>query len=161
MKINKPCLVAIVEHIIVVIILNVIYYIVTLMFLPSLSKTYLMYAYQTNYQDIICLTEVLPKHCYTLPKAESYQIKDYNMSAYNFNKRGICIYSKPHISVTILDYTYAFQEYIWCSVSPSNGENFLLCCIYRSPSSTDANDLQLCSMLEDITLKLYGYYCDW
>ena len=55
-------------------------------------------------QDIICLTEVLPKHCYTLPKTESYQIKDYNMSAYNFNKRGICIYSKPHISVTVLDY---------------------------------------------------------
>ena len=98
----------------------------------------------------ICLTDVLPKHCYTLPKAESYQIKDYNMSAYNFNKRGICIYSKPHISVTVLDYTYAFQEYIWCSVSLSNGENFLLCCIYRSPSSTYANDLQLCSMLEDV-----------
>ena len=52
--------------------------------------------------DIICLTEVLPKHCYTLPKAQSYQIKDY-MTAYNFNKRGICIYSKPHISVTVLD----------------------------------------------------------
>ena len=77
------------------------------------------------------------------------------MSAYNFNKRGICIYSKPHISVTVLDYTYAFQEYIWCSVSPSNGENFLLCCIYRSPSSTDANDLQLYSMLEDVLHSNY------
>ena len=39
---------------------------------------------------------------------------------------------------------------MWCSASPSNGENFLLCCVYRSPSSADANDLQLCSMLEDV-----------
>ena len=72
------------------------------------------------------------------------------INAYNFNKQGICIYSKPHISVTVLDYTYMLQEYIWCSVSQSNGENCLLCCIYRSPSSADANDLQPCSMLEDI-----------
>ena len=72
------------------------------------------------------------------------------MSAYNFNKCGICIYWKPHISVTVLNYTYAFQEYIWCSVSPYNGENFLLFCVYRSPSSADHNDLQLCSMLEDV-----------
>ena len=74
--------------------------------------------------DIICLQNIV----IPLPKAESYQIKDYN-----FNKRDICIYSKPHIYVTVLDYTYAFQEYIWCSVSPSKGEKVALCCIYRSP----------------------------
>ena len=43
------------------------------------------------------------------------------MIAHNFNKRGICIYAKPHISITVLDYTYDFQEYIWCSVSLSKG----------------------------------------
>ena len=44
------------------------------------------------------------------PNAYFYQIKYYNMSG--FNKRDICIYLKPHIFVTVLDYTYAFQEYI-------------------------------------------------
>ena len=78
------------------------------------------------------------------------------MIAHNFNKRGICIYAKPHISITVLDYTYDFQEYIWCSVSLSKGEHFLLCCIYRSPSSADANDLKLCSMLEDVLHTNYS-----
>ena len=79
------------------------------------------------------------------------------MISHNFNKRGICIYSKPHISITVLDYTYEFQEYIlWCSVSLSKGENFLLCCIYRSPSSADANNLKLCSMLEDVLHTNYS-----
>ena len=67
------------------------------------------------------------------------------MIAHNFNKCGICIYAKPHISITVLDYTYDFQEYIWCSVSLSKGEHFLLCCIYISPSCADANDLKLCT----------------
>ena len=116
------------------------------MFLPSLSKTYLMYTYQTNYQTL-SVSQMFNQNI-VIPFRKSYQIKDYNMSAYNFNKRGICIYSQPHISVTVLDYTYAFQEYIWCSISPSNGESILLCCVYRSPSS--ANDLQLCIMLEDV-----------
>ena len=52
--------------------------------------------------------------------------------------------------MTVLDYTYEFQESIWCLVSLSKGENFLLCCIYKSSSSADANDLHLCSMLEDV-----------
>ena len=115
------------------------------MFLPSVRKTYLMYAYQTN-----CQTLSVSHRFYqniVIPFRKRSLTKYYNMGAYNFNKRGICIYSKPHISVTVLDYTYAFQEYIWCSVSPSN---FLLCCVYRSPSSADANDLHLCSMLEDV-----------
>ena len=78
------------------------------------------------------------------------------MIAHHFNKRGICIYAKPHISITVLDYTYDFQEYIWCSVSLSKGEHFLLCCIYRSPSSADANDLKLCSMLEYVLHTNYS-----
>ena len=68
--------------------------------------------------DIICLTE----HSHTSPNAKSYQINGYNMIVYNFDKRGICRYSNPYIFITVLDYNYDFQEYIWCSVSPSKDE---------------------------------------
>ena len=78
------------------------------------------------------------------------------MIPHNFDRCGICIYSKPPISITVLDYTYEFQEYICCSVSLSKDENLLLFCIYRSPSSADANDLNLCSMLEDVLHTNYS-----
>ena len=64
----------------------------------------------------------------------------------NFSKCSICIYSKPHILITVLD----FQGYIWCSSSPSRGEHILLFCIYISASCVEANDLQLCSILKDV-----------
>ena len=55
-----------------------------------------------------------------------------------------------YISITVLDYNFEFQEYIWCSVALFKGEHFLICCIYRSPSSADTNDLKLCCMLKDV-----------
>ena len=74
------------------------------------------------------------------------------MIAHNFYKLGICIYSKSHI----INITVLVSEYMWCSVSMYKGENVLLCCIYRSPSSADANDLKLCSMLEYVIHTNYS-----
>ena len=110
----KPSLVAIVILIIVAISLNVIYYIVTLRFTKS-KLNLLDVRTSDKSQDIICLTEVLPKHCYIIPNAESCQIKDYNMIIHNFNN--ICICSKPPIFITVLDHTYEFQEYNYIVLS--------------------------------------------
>ena len=108
----------------------------------------------TNSPDIICITEVLPKNSLIEATAETYQIRGYNLVAYNFKKRGICIYSKPHISITVCDFVSDFDEYIWCSITCKN-DSFLLGCIYRSPSSEVDNDIKLCSMIRKILDKNY------
>ena len=65
----KPALVEIVILIIVAIYLNVIYYIVTLMLFTKSKQSLFDVRISDKLPDIICLTEVLPKHCYILPKA--------------------------------------------------------------------------------------------
>ena len=68
----------------------------------------------------------------------------------------IYIYTENHIS-SLLYYTITmiFRN-IWCSVSPSKGKKGLLCCIYRSPSSIEASNSQLCIMLNDVLITIYS-----
>ena len=81
MMIIKSSLVAIV--ILIIVVISLIYYIVTLMFFTKSKINLLDVRISGKSPDIICLMAVLPKYCYILPKAESYQIKDYNRLYYD------------------------------------------------------------------------------
>ena len=82
--------------------------------------------------DIICITEILPKN--TKYSIDTYQLKGYNIITYNFQKRGICIYAKPNLNISVLEFVYDFEECVWCKIMGKQ-DTFVLGCCYRSPSS--------------------------
>ena len=73
---------------------------------------------------------------------ESYQLKGYNLVTYNLSKRGLCIFAKPNLTLNVLEEKYFFDEYVLCGFIGSQ-RNMLICCIYRSPSSSIENDKKL------------------
>ena len=78
-----------------------------------------MYAYQTNHQ-ILSVSQRFYQNIVISFQMQSYQMKYYNMIAHNLNKRCIYLYiyicSEPHISITVLDYSYEFQKYMVLSL---------------------------------------------
>ena len=103
--------------------------------------------------DIICITEILPKNTKSKYSIDTYQLKGYNIITYNFQKRGICIYAKPNLNISVLEFVYDFEECVWCKIMGKQ-DTFVLGCCYRSPSSHEINDTKLFSMLSNI-LSLY------
>ena len=103
--------------------------------------------------DIICITEILPKNTKSKYSIDTYQLKGYNIITYNFQKRGICIYAKPNLNISVLEFVYDFEECVWCKIMGKQ-DTFVLGCCYRSPSSHEINDTKLFSMLSNI-LSIY------
>ena len=104
--------------------------------------------------DIICITEILPKNTKSKYSIDTYQqLKGYNIITYNFQKRGICIYPKPNLNISVLEFVYDFEECVWCKIMGKQ-DTFVLGCCYRTPSSHEINDTKLFSMLSNI-LSLY------
>ena len=50
----------------------------------------------------------------------------------------------------------SFEESVWCSVHISAAVSFLFGCIYRSPTSSSANDQALCSFISDACSSFKG-----
>lgn len=106
--------------------------------------------------DIICIVELLPKNVRTKPTIDAYQIRNYNIVTYDLSRRGIAVYARPNLSVNIISTVNNYEECVWCEVI-NKQEKMLLCCIYRSPSSSEENDRKLFCMLKD---KLAMNYTD-
>ena len=54
--------------------------------------------------DIVCVTEVFPKHCVADVSIVNLQINGYNCycSDFSHNNRGVCLYVKANLNVTKL-----------------------------------------------------------
>ena len=109
--------------------------------------------------DIVCVTEVFPKHCVTEVSIASVQIVGYTCYCSNFshNSRGVCMFVKSTFNVNPLDNlnTGGFQESLWCSISVHGSDDIVVGVVYRSPSSTHENDDKLLDLIKDVT-RLYS-----
>ena len=94
--------------------------------------------------DIVAVTEAKPKNSrFEITPAE-YQIPGY--SAFPLikpgNSRGIIVWVHESIPSVGYDMDATFQESIWIDVTLSH-EHLLFGCVYRSPSSSDENNMLL------------------
>ena len=63
--------------------------------------------------NIICITEILTKNTKSKYSIDNYQPKGYNIITYKFKKRGICIYAKRNLNISVLELVYDFEECVW------------------------------------------------
>ena len=103
-----------------------------------------------RHPDIICVSEVFPKHCsYDVTVAE-FCIDGYDCfySIFSHDVRGVCIYVKSKYKAHKVEtLKIPFREVIWCSISFKDTESFLLGVVYRSLMSSEANDVSLMKAL--------------
>jgi len=100
--------------------------------------------------DVICLTEVLPKHSLFEYCTDMYYLDGYKLILSELKGRGICIFSKPGIRIVTTDRIIDFKEYILCKLLIGS-ETVLLGVIYRSPNSIFSNNMHLCDLLNHMS----------
>ncbi|XP_071941051.1 uncharacterized protein [Antedon mediterranea] len=91
--------------------------------------------------DIILLTEILPKHSLYQVQKNELEIEEYNFY-YSEKKRGIGIYVKSHLSVSVVDFESDFEESLWVEVYVGS-QRMVIGCMYRSPNSTMENNFKI------------------
>ena len=103
--------------------------------------------------DIVCITEVFPKHCVADVSVVNLQINGYNCycSAFSHSNRGVCLYVKSNLNAYRLGDLKMrdFQESLWYSVSLPNSDYITLGIVYRSPNSDTENNRRLLCLLRD------------
>ena len=97
--------------------------------------------------DIICVTEILPKNSTSDVQQSEFCLDGYNcftnIGKQN-SKRGVAIYVKKSLKSTSIDNDPSFIESTWCEVSINdNTEKLVIAGVYRSPNSTNENNLAL------------------
>ena len=104
--------------------------------------------------DIIMINELWPKNKRFQMSEAELQISGYNLFInHNDNGRGICIYTHTSINATEVCFDSNFNEFLSLEIKLEQGNQLLLCSVYRSPSSTDENNKNLC----DFILNLHNY----
>ena len=105
-----------------------------------------------NRPHIIAITEVKGKII-----KNSVMLSELNLEGYqcfcagleDSAARGVLIYVDDRINADLVDMpTTAFKECLFVKVHYSNDAKFILGNIYRSPSSTDKNDEELCKLIK-------------
>lgn len=100
--------------------------------------------------DIIMITEVLPKNSrYKLIKAE-LSLNGYDMFPDSFppeEGRGILIYVKQALNAVELKVELNFKEHVWVKINLTNCDKLIVACLYKSPSSDEANLQELNKLL--------------
>jgi len=71
------------------------------------------------------------------------------------NNRSIIIYVKDYLNCKQLSLKL-FEEYVLLQLEGKNGKKFNITTIYRSPSSSQDNNSELCSFINDVC-KLQGH----
>ena len=102
-----------------------------------------------SYPDIVCITEVFPKHCVNKVSIVNLQIDGFMINCYcsslSHSNCGVCMYVKSNLNVYRLEdlCTNEFQESLWYSVSLPNSDNVTVGIVYRSPNSAADNSNKL------------------
>lgn len=108
--------------------------------------------------DIIALSEILPKNS-TLPIVEEYyNIDNYDRVISNINKgRGVVIYIKNSFHSQEITFETLYEESVWCSVKLNNNDTLLVGCVYRSPNSSETNNVNLFKLLREVSENRYSH----
>ena len=103
-----------------------------------------------RHPDIICVTEVFPKHCSCDVTAAELCLGGYDCfySTFSHDVCGVCIYVKSKYKAHKVEtIKIPFQEVIWCSIPLKDTDSLLLGVVYRSPMSSELNDVSLMKLL--------------
>ena len=104
--------------------------------------------------DIIGLTEIKPKNNrYTL-LPEELKLEGYD-SWYKLDGhgRGVVLYTKSDLKASPFQLAgeEKYEDSVWCSIGLGHQDKLILGCIYRSPNSTDVNNLNLKHLLKSLS----------
>ena len=114
----------------------------------------------TEKPKIIMITEVNNKHTHLPPEKCFFNIPEFQMFEKNLStgRRGILVYIHNSIKDVIeVSANSNFEEYLLLSIQMNKTERFLLCCIYRSNSGSDINNLQRNELTKEITNLKYSH----
>lgn len=106
--------------------------------------------------DIICITEVAPKHCTTPMSSSELQIQGFDLCFNDVNfKRGVAIYTSTHLNAVPYDggANLKGEENCWIRLSLRGNDRLLIGCVYRSPNSSERNNQDLIQMLTEVCNK--------
>ena len=101
---------------------------------------------------IIGITEVKPKNYRYELQSTELNIPGYTLIENLAEKgRGICLYVNENLNIseTNID-TYNSEECIWVEVKINEASSLTVGCIYRSPNSSDENNLNLNKMIQSL-----------
>jgi hypothetical protein len=108
---------------------------------------------EQNQPDLIFITEVKAKHCSTALTLAELQVEGYQSPITNISEegtRGICIYIKQGLMAQEYEgfANNTFSESVWINLKLRDQETLLAGCIYRSPSSEQANNDKMPELLK-------------
>ena len=72
-------------------------------------------------------------------------------------KKDVTIYILDSVKYILVEMNTQFQEYICVAIELNRSEKLLFTSIYRSPTATDENTLQLNNILRKISNTKYSY----
>ncbi len=118
-------------------------------------------SYVKEYKPLIIgIAEVKPKHCRYLPNPTTYKIQGYKMYLRNIDKkngRGIILHIYECLNPCKI---YVFEKYEECvcvEVNLVNKDKLLVRVVYRSDSGSDENNLQLLTMMKEVSHMKYSH----
>ena len=113
---------------------------------------------ETENPDIIALSEILPKNSILPIVEEYYNIDNYDRVISNIDKgRGVVLYIKNSFHSHEITFETLFEESVWCSVKLNNKDTLLVGCIYRSPNSSETNNVNLFKLLREVSENRYSH----
>lgn len=108
--------------------------------------------------DIIAVNEVFPKNQQTDPCKESYLLQGFqaiwNERFFCKGNRGSVIFVKDGIDVTMHKQlnNLSPKEEVWCEINITNNKKVLVGLVYRSPNSTENNNLLLNDLIKQLKI---------
>ena len=103
--------------------------------------------------DIITITEVKAKNTRFPQTVAEFNIDGYDIFTHNVENtigRGIIVYADTKLQAYEITLRTTFQEHLSVCTKLNNGEQLLLTCLYRSPSSTEENNQHLIELIKEI-----------
>ena len=114
--------------------------------------------YRIDQEDIpphiIALSEVKPKYHKRQLHLTEYQLDGYNIEHKNIigesSGRGLIVYTREMLTCNIHEPSTSFEENLFISVKLNNDESLMLGLLYRSPTSSEANNNKLNKLIDEI-----------
>ncbi|XP_069142291.1 uncharacterized protein [Argopecten irradians] len=124
----------------------------------SYKKLELLEIIENDKPDIICLTEIFPKHTSLHLDEDSYHLRNYTTNISTVSHRGVVIYTRDTLNAEKTDQHIPFQEYTTISVKLNEKDELLICCVYRSPNSPEDNNKHLNELIDSLgNTKCYSH----
>ena len=102
---------------------------------------------QENDYDVIAVTEVVPK---SLGKqVDGFVFEGYRVIS-DLTGRGVCLFIRSDIEVFLLFEDGVFKPSIVCKLVLANKESFVIAVLYRSPSSTPSENIEVNTLVNKL-----------